>query len=116
MNRVITGYQVGTRLGGKQTTFTKLDFLKTRFVIKLLFLGAFVVSLSLFYIWSRIQIVQLGYEINEYKHEQMLLLDESKKLKIEASLLKSPTRLQDLLNDKIHMALPEKDKIIAVQP
>lgn len=115
MNRIVTGYQVGTRSVIRQNTFTKLDFLKAKVVMKLLILGVFVVTLSIFYIWSRVQIVQMGYEINEYKKEQVQLEDENKKLSMEYTLMKSPKRITEYAQKKLNMKSPDIQGIIEIE-
>ena len=115
MNRVMTTYSLGAQSVRKQSAFTKLDFLKTKLVLKLSVLGAFIVFLSLFYIWSRVQVVQLGYEINEIRHEQSLLLDQNKKLGMELAVLKSPERLRRIAQDQLGMSLPETQRLMTVE-
>jgi cell division protein FtsL len=80
-----------------------------------LILGVFVVTLSIFYIWSRVQIVQIGYEINEYKKEQVNLEDENKKLSMEYTLMKSPKRITEFAQTKLNMKLPDIKNIIEVE-
>jgi cell division protein FtsL len=115
MNRSLAGFQLGAKAVNNQDTVTKLDFLKIRLVIKVLVLGVFVVGLALFYTWSRIQIVQIGYEINEQRHEQQLLSDENRVLKLEYSLLRSPQRIREYSARKLHMAQPAWERIIGIR-
>lgn len=115
MNRIVTGYQLGARSVRQQKAVTKLDFFKTKLVMRLLVLGAFIVVLSLFYIWSRVQIVQMGYEIHEIKKAQQRLVDENKKYKLELSVMKSPDRVQRYAEGDLKMAVPEESGIIEIQ-
>lgn len=114
MNRVVTGY-AGTYAGRRQRAFTKLDFLKTRFIFKSLVLGAFMVFLSLIYIWSRVQIIQSGYDINRLKSDRAALVNENKRLKMELSLFQSPERLQKIAVEKFKMALPDRGRIVEIR-
>lgn len=97
MNNIATGIRVGHVW--QQETFTKLDFIKTRLLLKIFSLMAFVVVLSLFYIWSRTQIVQAGYEINENMNFQERLLNQNKNLKMELGWLKRPERVRQLTSN-----------------
>ncbi len=115
MNRVMTGYHFGTPAVKKQTAYTKLDFIKTKLLIKLLVLGGFVVALALFYTWSRVQIVQLGYEINELKIEHQNLMDQNKRLTMEISLVKSPENLRNTVSQKLGMELPKLGQIVEIK-
>ena len=115
MNRVLAGYHIGSYPVRRQEAFTKLDFLKTRLIFKLLILGAFMVFLSLIYIWSRVQVVGSGYDINRLKNEQVLLKNQNKRLKMEMSLLQTPGRLEKIAGEKLKMAMPNRHHIIAIQ-
>lgn len=115
MNRIVTGYQLGTRAVKKQSVFTKIDFLKTQFLMKLLFLGFFVVILSLFYIWSRVQILQISYDINAANQTQRELIDNNKKLKTELMLIKSPNRLTKIAAGTLNMSTPQQHQLLKLQ-
>lgn len=114
MNRIVAGYQLGGHSVRRQTAVTKWDFFKTRLVFRLIVLGAFMVGLSLFYIWSRVQIVQTGYEINEIKKQQRILLEEGKKFQMELSLLKSPERVKKVAENTHGMIMPSQNDIIEI--
>lgn len=115
MNRIVAGYQAGPYVLKKQQAFTKMDSVKTRWVFKILFLGAFVVFLSLFYIWSRVQIVSVGYQINALEKKQDKLKNDNKLLQMELSLMTSPTRIENFASSKLKMQLPNQDQIIKVE-
>lgn len=116
MQRVATGYRHTSTVAMKrQQAFTKLDFFKTRLLFKTLVLMAFVVFLSLFYIWSQAQIVSYGYQINELKKHQATLKNQNKLLKMELSLLKSPGRLHKITKKKLNMHPPQVDQVIRVE-
>lgn len=114
MNRVMTGYGFGGHAARRQQAFTKSDFLKARFAFKLLVLVAFIVFLSLFYIWSRVQIVQTGYRINALKNERVELANGSKRFKVELSVLRSPQRLERIAGEKLGMILPGRERIVGI--
>ncbi|MBU0506777.1 MAG: FtsL-like putative cell division protein [bacterium] len=111
MSFMSSAYHPGPRTIKKQNTITKLDFLKTRIVMKLLTLGVFIVILALFYIWSRIQIVQVGYEINALSGEQQSLKNDNKNLHMELLLLKSPQRIEKIAKEKLLMKELAHDKM-----
>lgn len=115
MNRIVTGFQFGVRSTLRQNTFTKLDFFKTKLVIKALVLGAFVVALSIFYIWSRVQIIQTGYEINEFRNKELFLQDQNRSFNMELSLMKSPSRIDGLAQKQMHLSFPGQDRIVKVE-
>lgn len=95
--------------------FTKLDFLKTRFLYKMLILGVFIVLLSLFYTWTRIQAKQLVYEINELKEEQTQIKVTNRQLQMELSLLKSPKTIDKIAKQKLNMQSLDQSKILSIK-
>lgn len=112
MNRVAMGYTPGASAVRGQSTVTKLDFLKTKIVFKLLVIGVLAVIMALFYIWSRVQIVQIGYEINHLKQQQQVLVDQNKKLKMELMVLKSPEVLHQLAEKELNLKVPNNNQIV----
>lgn len=110
MYRVFTSSVVSSGIVRRQKAYTKEDFLKTKLLFRILFLVAFMAILSLFYIWSRVQIVQYGYEINDLKKQQHKLTEENKKLKVEVATLKSPQRIESIAIQKLKMQAPQKEQ------
>lgn len=104
-------FRSSTTFVKKQRVFTKDDLVKTKFFFRLTFLVAFMAILSLFYIWSRVQIVQYGYEINELKQKQHQLMEQNQRLKLEVATMKSPSRIEALASMQLKMAPPTKEQI-----
>lgn len=92
-------------------TFTKIDFLKVRFLYKTLMLGVFIVILSLFYIWSRIQVIQTVYDINKLNEDLSVLQIQNRQFQMESAVLKSPKRLEKIVNEKLKMHIPTPEQI-----
>ena len=111
---MVTHYHPGPKTVKKQNAITKIDFLKTRIVMKLIILGSFIVILALFYIWSRIQIVQVGYEINEMTHEQQLIKNEHRNLEMELLMMKAPQKIDGFARERLKMITPSQENIIEI--
>ncbi len=111
MSRVYTPYAIGSDVVRRQKTYTKSDFLKTRILFRILFLVAFMAILSLFYIWSRVQIVQYGYEINSLRDRQNILLEANKKLNVEVATLRAPQRIERVATERLKMQAPSQTQI-----
>ncbi|MBL7685075.1 MAG: cell division protein FtsL, partial [Deltaproteobacteria bacterium] len=91
---------------------TKADRAKSvfaKYIIGLIILAFFC---CLFYIWSRIQIVNVGYEINRELTHKEKLIEENKKLSLEIATLKSPVRLESLAKNDYHMDLPQESQVL----
>ncbi|MFO1518096.1 MAG: cell division protein FtsL [bacterium] len=92
---------------------TKVDRVKGVFVSYLIALILLAFVCSLFYIWSRIQIVNVGYEINRELSAKEKLIEESKRLSLEIATLKSPVRLEALAKNEYQMDLPRKSQVLS---
>ena len=97
--------------GGSKTksSFRKSTLL--HFTILILFL----VGGSLFYVWSRIQVIQFGYEISSALKAGRELSESSKKLRLEIATLKSYTRIEKIAVEDLKMAKPNPDKVIVIR-
>lgn len=111
MTRILTPFVLGSDLVRRQRAFTKEDLIKTKLVFRILFLVAFMALLSLFYIWSRVQIVNYGYEINALRAKRLQLSEENRRLSVEVSMLKSPTRIENFARDKLKMQTPKSAQV-----
>ena len=99
----------------KPASSAKVEKVKGVLFYYLLALILVVFLCSLFYIWSRIQIVNLGYSINREITLKEQLQDENKRLSLEVASLKSPIRLENLAKNDLKMDLPQKSQILSVQ-
>ena len=103
------------RIMQQQRIRTKDDFVKARFVFRLIFLMAFTGVLSLFYIGSRARVVQFGYEIDRLISQQKVLLEENRKLDLELTTLNSPERLSKIAGESLKMSLPKMEQIRVIE-
>ena len=75
----------------------------------------FLIGGSLFYVWSRIQVIQLGYEISNALKEGRGLTETSKKLRIEIAALKSYARIERIATEELGMTKPKPDQVIVIR-
>lgn len=94
--------------GGKGAARSRLLPFFTLFM--LLLIGG-----SLFYVWSRIQVIQLGYEISNALKEERTLNGLNKKLRLEIATLKSYARIEKLAAEELGMAKPRPDQVIVIR-
>src|SRR5512135_2486444 len=60
----------------------------------------------LFYVWQRVQVISIGYQIEELKKEKDSLARTNRNLTIEAASLTSPDRVEAIANSAIGMKSP----------
>jgi cell division protein FtsL len=75
----------------------------------------FFIGGSLFYVWSRIQVLQLGYEISNALKEEKALTETNKKLRLEIATLKSYSRIEKLAVEELGMTKPKPEQVIVIR-
>ncbi len=88
----------------------KLNLLILFSLLMLFFIGG-----SLFYVWSRIQVIQRGYEISNAMKEERTLIESNKKLRLEIATLKSCARIERLALGELRMAKPRPEQVIVIR-
>jgi cell division protein FtsL len=88
-----------------------------KFNLLLLFtlLMLFLIGGSLFYVWSRIQVIHLGYEISNVLNEGRALDEANKKLQLEIATLKSYGRIENIAVVELGMNKPKPDQVIVIR-
>ncbi len=80
----------------------------------LVFLLAIIVTL-LFFLWSRLETVKLGYEISKENKKTVELLKENKSLRLQVVNLKSPERIERLARERIGLVYPREKQIVVIR-
>jgi cell division protein FtsL len=94
---------------------TKPIAIKSNLLVLFILLLLFLIGGSLFYVWSRIQVIQLGYEISNALKEERTFNEENKKLRVEIATLKSYARIERLAVEELRMAKPKPDQVIVIR-
>lgn len=79
---------------------------------------AFVVVLmivALFFVWSRLEVVNLEYDISTFENRLRSLKQESKQLKLEAASLRNPARIEQMARAKLGLRLPTPEQVMTVR-
>ncbi len=69
----------------------------------------------LFYVWTRVQVVQLGYEISSALKEKEAAIIAHNELKLEVATLCSAQRVEKRAREKLGMDFPHKDQLIIIR-
>ena len=81
--------------------------------IWIFFMVIFIIEL-LFYTWSRVQCIQLGYELSTAANKKNDLLLLRNNLKIEIAHLKSPKRITEIAKKQLGLTLPKPNQLIVI--
>ena len=75
---------------------------------------AIFIAEMLAYTWSRLQCIQIGYEISAETERQSELVAVQKKLGIELARLKSPKRIAKIAKERLGLAPPSPEQVISI--
>ena len=88
----------------------KLNRLFLFALLMLFFIGG-----SLFYVWSRIQVIRLGYQISRVLKEEKALTEANKRLRLEIATLKSYARIERIAVQELRMVKPKPEQVIVIR-
>jgi cell division protein FtsL len=89
--------------------------IKLNLFVPLILLLFFFIGGSLFYVWSRIQVIQLGYDISNALKEEKGLIETNKKLRLEIATLKSYVRIEKFAKEELRMGKPKPEQVIVIR-
>jgi cell division protein FtsL len=72
-------------------------------------------TLVFVFVWERVDMVRLGYQIERLKQERMRLERERDELRVRLSALSAPDRIAKIASEKLGMSLPQQGQVIMVQ-
>lgn len=73
------------------------------------------VVLALVFVWVRIQVIQLGYEVSRLRKETSELVEQKNRLTAEVEALKAPARIEAVARERFGMRLPMGEETILSQ-
>ena len=76
---------------------------------------ALLCGLALFFVWSRLQVMNLEYEIASLGNEMAQLQREGQTLRIEVASLENPSRIERLARQKLGLQRPSAAQIKLVE-
>jgi cell division protein FtsL len=69
----------------------------------------------IFFVWSRLQITNLGYQISQADNEQQQLIKLNKQMKVEAASLKSLSRIERIAKNQLRLTNPEPNQVVFIK-
>lgn len=67
------------------------------------------------FVWERVDMVRVGYQIERLKHEKIILERERDELRVKVSALSAPDRIAKVASEKLGMVPPQQGQVIMVQ-
>jgi cell division protein FtsL len=84
-------------------------------LLPLLAFIALVMGLSLFFVWSRLQVVNLEYDISSLEGRLREMQQQTQRLKLEAASLRNPERIEALALNELGLRQPGSQQVITVK-
>ncbi|MFQ5427483.1 MAG: hypothetical protein ACE5EZ_00725 [Thermodesulfobacteriota bacterium] len=104
LNHLLTGQKVKSRRDPRDTRFLFWAILASLALVAVLFV----------YIWCRLSVVGMGYEISVANMERNALVEQNRRLKIEFMRLSSPRRIESIAVKELGLVHPVEGQIIRV--
>ncbi len=70
---------------------------------------------SLFHVWSRVEVVDLNLQLTEANRVLKENQQEKNRLRLEVASLRNPARIEMLAKDELGMALPSDQQVIVIK-
>jgi cell division protein FtsL len=83
--------------------------------LRLVLISGFVVLVLMLYVGGKVQIMRLGYQIEELEKQKRDLERMNRSLQIEASSLSAPGRIEDIAVKRLGMVRPLKENVVVVK-
>ncbi len=75
---------------------------------------ALMLTVSLFFVWSRVQVTGLEYEISRLEGNLRDTKQETSRLRLEAATLSNPERIERVARKELNLRLPVASQVITV--
>jgi len=103
---------MSTRIG----TIGSFPFPRTRGGnLRLVMLFGFIVLVLMLYVGGKVQIMRLGYQIDEMEKQKRDLERRNRSLQIEAASLSAPARIEEIAVKRLGLVRPPKENIVVVK-
>jgi len=83
-------------------------------VFPVLLFMALMLTVALFYVWSRLQVINLEYGISSLEGRLRNLQQESRSLQVEVASLRSPQRIEQVAQRKLGLHMPRPEQVITI--
>ncbi|NIQ94916.1 MAG: cell division protein FtsL [Desulfuromonadales bacterium] len=71
--------------------------------------------IALFFVWSRIQVINFEYDISRLEGELRDQRQQHQQLRLESASLRSPSRIERIARQKLGLRIPSAQQVIMVK-
>ncbi|MDF0645350.1 MAG: hypothetical protein P0111_15070 [Nitrospira sp.] len=72
-------------------------------------------GLIFLFVWERVDVVRLGYQIERLKAQKILLIRERDQLQVRVSALAAPERIAKVATEKLGLLPPQQGQVFLVR-
>lgn len=72
-------------------------------------------TISLFFVWSRIQVIHFEYSISTLEGELRSQRQQNQHLRLESASLQSPSRIERIAREKLGLHTPSSQQVVMVK-
>jgi cell division protein FtsL len=83
--------------------------------VRVVLIVLLVIGVLILYVAGKVSIVRLGYQIEGFEREKKELERANRSLRIEASSLSSPARIEEIAVKRMGMIRPPKENVVMVK-
>ena len=102
---VLTGQDVRIRRNPRDMSFLYIAVLSSFAVVALVFA----------FLWTRVSVVNTGYDISRANASKAALIEQNKRLRVEFLKLKSPERIEKIALNELDLVHPTGEQIVKVK-
>jgi cell division protein FtsL len=111
----IMAYSPTQKLLRKQGVGARQVAVQNKFVKRWAVWIILLTVLALFYVWSRVKVVEMGYELSGLNSSVAELSKQIGALEADIARLKSPKRLEEVAKTELGMQTPTAEQTVLVQ-
>jgi cell division protein FtsL len=93
----------------------EMDEARHRELWKTVAIAGFLVLVLLFSAWQHFELLRHGYQIEDMQRQRAAEEETTRRLKLEIETLKSPTRIEALATEKLHLVAPARDEAVVIE-
>jgi cell division protein FtsL len=93
----------------------EIDEDKQRELWKSVGIAGFLVVVLLFSAWQHFELLRHGYQVEELKRQRAAEEETARRLRLEIETLRSPTRIEALATQQLHLVAPSRDEADVIE-
>ena len=74
-----------------------------------------LMCVALVFVWSRIEVVNLEYEISSKQERVRALQQEGNRLQLEAATLSNPVRIETMARTRLGLRMPAPEQVVTIR-